>query len=71
MTMTILFIAVLFYTIYEGATRNKRRETRLRQAGISEIDCMSGQTFEHYLASIFKMHGYQVIIIKPRHNLPF
>lgn len=38
--------------------QEKQRQERLRQAGMHEIDCMSGKDFEDYLLLLFNKLGY-------------
>ncbi|WML46690.1 restriction endonuclease [Neobacillus sp. PS3-34] len=52
--MGIALILIIAIAIYK---KNKRNE-RLRNSGISEIDAMDGIQFEHYLKELYKSKGY-------------
>ncbi len=40
--------------------RKTRKSSRLRKAGIKEIDQMTGEEFERYLGELFKRRGFKV-----------
>ena len=62
--MEILFGLLMIYVFYFTLTESKRQRKRLLRAGMDEIDIMSGEQFEKYLATLFKHLGYQVVMTK-------
>lgn len=52
-----IFIAILVFL-------RQKREERLKQSGIVEIDKMEGIQFEKYLGHLFKAQGYEVKVTK-------
>lgn len=62
MIIGLLAIFVFFYTLTEGP----RKKSRLRKAGMQDIDNMPGAEFESYLALLFELLGYKVV--KTKHS---
>lgn len=48
------------YSSHKREQHMKQLEEKMTKAGIREIDVMTGEEFEDYLAVLFKRYGYQV-----------
>ncbi|MFD2613523.1 restriction endonuclease [Paenibacillus gansuensis] len=57
----LLFVAIVVGILY---AIKQRKIERLRRSGIADIDKMDGHRFEHYLAQLFKFHGYRSEVTK-------
>jgi restriction system protein len=51
----LLFVGSAIYFI-------SLKQQKFTYSGIEEIDKMDGRTFEKYLGSLFKYHGYKVVV---------
>ncbi|RED58516.1 restriction endonuclease [Cohnella lupini] len=56
----IVGLCALGTLIAVNLIQHQKRENRLKQSGIAEIDKMDGIIFERYLQQLFKAQGYQV-----------
>lgn len=56
----LFFILLILFKIW----RKTRGYRRLRKAGIKQIDNMSGEEFEQFLALLFKKRGFKVSMTK-------
>lgn len=62
-TMKGILVAIVLYYLLKivfKIWRKYRRYSRLRKAGIKQIDKMSGEEFEQFLGVLFKKRGYKV-----------
>lgn len=57
----VLYFALWIFLKMRKSTRER---SRLRKAGIHEIDKMSGEEFEQFLSILFKRRGYKVSLTK-------
>jgi restriction system protein len=58
--MILIIISTYIGNVYITNKRQRELETRLSQAGMFEIDQMSGSEFELFLAILFQNLGYRV-----------
>lgn len=60
----VLFVIGLILIGIVAGLADRFRNERLKQSGIADIDKMSGDDFEKYLAQLFKSQGYESIKTK-------
>ncbi|WP_419877973.1 restriction endonuclease [Brevibacillus centrosporus] len=60
--LTLLLVMVVALVIIYFI--NQKKEERLKQSGIRDIDQMDGRQFEHYLGLLFRSHGYKVEVTR-------